>query len=636
VGFGYAYLDKLLDVYLFGIEEIFAILLGGNGVRIGLKMHSDLAPYFVTASADGRTNADDEVGRVGAKRFTHNFERFVHDTLVSASPSGVYCPDGLAYAIVEENGHAIGRQDGQDDIGLVGHKCISLKRTLERIPSALAWLGDDLHMRPMHLKRRDKHCPFPKTLRHVCTIGQDICHILPSMKRKRSRQGLMWVLFCDTMGYIVLNAEPVKRMVTQSSLLFGYNTTKNLGKPMERSEIAEYFRKIPQNFNYILILQILPLLYLSSLLVKEIDPRLFQKQMIYYVVGTLSMVLAAFVPWSRILWWFAPISYILNTLMLLAVKFFGISILGARRWLAVPGTHFTIQPSEFIKISVVLMLAYLVGRYPPPENGYDIKGFAGLSLVILVPFYLIAKEPDLGTALVLLMTGYGILFLAGINWKLLMTLLVIIGISAPMVYQYGLRDYQKKRINDFLGKPSYHVRQALIAIGSGGLKGKSKDDSTQTQLKFLPIASSDFIFAYLGERFGFHGMLFVIVVYILLIVHLLILSHIYSDDYYVRAVSSGLAFLFFIYMGVNMYMIIGLAPVVGVPLPMFSHGGTSFIIFSIFLGILLNLIATKRYFVYNADSKITMIERNSSDRYYKTPPRRRRKKITFDDVKSGL
>jgi rod shape determining protein RodA len=405
---------------------------------------------------------------------------------------------------------------------------------------------------------------------------------------------------------------------------------------MERSEIAEYFRKIPQNFNYLLILQVIPLLYLSSLLVKEIDPRLFEKQMIYYTVGALSMVFAAFVPWSRILWWFAPVSYVVNTLMLLSVKLFGISILGAKRWLAVPGTHFTIQPSEFIKISVVLMLAYLIGRYPPPEEGYGLKGFLGLSAVILIPFFLIAIEPDLGTGLVLLMTGYGILFLAGINWKVILTILILVGGSAPMVYQYGLHDYQKKRINDFLGKPSYHVQQALIAIGSGGLHGKSKDEATQTQLKFLPISSSDFIFAYLGERKGFSGMFITIITYILLIVHLLVISHIYGEDYYIRSVASGLAFLIFIYMGVNMYMIIGMAPVVGVPLPMFSHGGTSFIIFAIFFGILLNLIAFKRYFMYNADARITMVEKNAVGHSLKASPRRRRTKISTDDVRKGL
>jgi len=397
---------------------------------------------------------------------------------------------------------------------------------------------------------------------------------------------------------------------------------------MDREEIANYFRKIPQNFNYLLILQILPLLLISSMLIKEIDPRLFQKQMVYYVVGALSLVFAAFIPWQRILWWFAPLSYVSNILLLVAVKYFGISILGAKRWLALPGTGLTIQPSEFIKISVVLMLAHLIHRYPPPDGGYGVKGFLRLSVVILIPFYLIAIEPDLGTALVLLLTGFGILFVVGINPRLTIAIVLLSVFAVAGAWEFDLiKPYQKKRINDFLGKPSYHVRQALIAIGSGGIKGKPKDEATQTQLKFLPIASSDFIFAYLGERLGFVGMVTVILTYVLLIVHLLRLSHIYSDDYPIKTVASGLAFLFFIYMGVNMYMIIGMAPVVGVPLPMFSHGGTSFIIFATFFGILLNLMAYKRYFQYNADAKITMMEKNAADRDLQSPVSARRKQI---------
>jgi rod shape determining protein RodA len=396
---------------------------------------------------------------------------------------------------------------------------------------------------------------------------------------------------------------------------------------MDREEIVDYFRKIPQNFNYVLLFQVLPLLIVSSILVKEIDPRLFQKQMIYYVVGALSLVTAAFIPWQRILWWFAPVSYVINLALLLAVKFVGISILGAKRWIHVPGTPFTLQPSEFIKISVILMLAYLIRRYPPPEEGYGLWSFLRLSIVVLVPFFLIAIEPDLGTAMVLLMTGFGIIFLAGIRWRVTIGLLVAAVIVGWGAWEFDIiKPYQKKRIEDFLGKPSYHVRQALIAIGSGGLKGKPKDDATQTQLKFLPISSSDFIFAYLGERFGFWGMLIVIGTYILLIVHLLRISRIYEDDYAVRAVASGLAFLIFIYMGVNIYMIIGMAPVVGVPLPMFSHGGTSFIIFAVLFGILLNLIAFKRYFQYNADARITMLEKDAIERDLRTPVSARRKR----------
>ncbi len=387
-------------------------------------------------------------------------------------------------------------------------------------------------------------------------------------------------------------------------------------------EVSDYFRILPQKVDYLLIIQILPLLFISSLLVKEINPALFHKQLIYYTVGAIGFFLALLLPWKKILWWFAPLSYLINLLLLLAVDVSGKSILGARRWLVIPGTGMTIQPSEFIKISVILMLAYLIHRKPPPEEGYGFIDFFKLSLVIIIPFLLIAKEPDLGTAMVLLLTGFGVLFFVGVRWRVWLTMVLLLTVSAPILYNH-LHDYQKKRIMDFLGKPSYHVQQSLIAIGSGGLEGKSKDEATQTQLKFLPIASSDFIFAYLGERFGYKGMVTVIVLYILLIVHLLILSRIYSQDYLIKTVAAGLAFLIFIYMDVNMYMIIGMAPVVGVPLPMFSHGGTSFIIFAVFFGILLNLIAFKNYFQYNADAKITMLEKDALKRNEELQRRKR-------------
>ena len=379
-------------------------------------------------------------------------------------------------------------------------------------------------------------------------------------------------------------------------------------------DVSEYFRTLPKKFDYLLIIQIIPLLVISSILVKEINPALFHKQLLYYVVGAIGFTIAAFIPWSKILWWFAPLSYFINLLLLLAVDIAGKKILGARRWLEIPGTGLTVQPSEFIKISVVLMLAYLINRKPPPEDGYGFIMFGKLSLIIMIPFILIAKEPDLGTALVLLLTGFGILYYVGVKWRVWLTVLVLVSVSAPILYNH-LHDYQKKRIANFLGKPSYHVRQALIAIGSGGMDGKKKEDATQTQLKFLPISTSDFIFAYLGERFGFKGMLFVIGLYILLIVHLLAIAKIYSKDYLIKSVASGLAFILFIYANVNMYMIIGMAPVVGVPLPMFSHGGTSFIIFAVFFGILLNLVAFKRIFLYNTDSKLTMIEKDAHKRF---------------------
>ena len=380
---------------------------------------------------------------------------------------------------------------------------------------------------------------------------------------------------------------------------------------MDTRVIIDYFKQITKNFNYLLIIQIIPLLIISSMLIKEMNPHLFHKQMVYYAISAVIFIIAAYIPWRHLLWIFAPLIYIVNIALLLAVEVAGKTILGAKRWLVLPG-GFTIQPSEFMKLSVLLFLAFIISKRPPDKDkGYGFLDFMLLSLIILMPSYLIFKEPDLGTTLLLILGAYGVLYIVGINWKVVTIIVLFLAIVVPFSYNFLLKPYQKKRINDFLGKPSYQVQQALIAIGSGGIEGKSKNEATQTQLKFLPVSTTDFIFAYLGERYGFKGMVIVISLYILLIIHLLIISHIYKDDYQIVVISSGLAFLFFVYMGVNIYMVIGLAPVVGAPLPMFSHGGTSFIIFAFLFGILENLISFKGYVQYNADTKIEMIKKES-------------------------
>jgi rod shape determining protein RodA len=372
----------------------------------------------------------------------------------------------------------------------------------------------------------------------------------------------------------------------------------------------DFDKRLLTKISWLLILQLLPIFAISSYLVHEINERLFHKQMIYYAIAFAAFVVAMIVPWRRVLWWFAPLFYLVNLGMLAAVKVAGKTILGAKRWIEIPGVHVTIQPSEFTKVGVMLLLAYLISKKPPPEKGYGIGSFLKLSIVIAIPFVMIAKEPDLGTALVLLITGFGILFLIGVNWKIWLTLLILAGAGAPIIYEYGLKPYQKKRIYDALHHPSYQVRQALIAIGSGGLEGKAKEDATQTQLKFLPVSSTDFIFAYLGERLGFKGMVTVIGLYILLILHLLFIAWRNREDYLIQTFAGGLAFLFFVYMGVNIFMIIGLAPVVGLPLPMFSHGGTSFIIFAVLFGILQNLMAFKEKYRYTSDEKISMLPKD--------------------------
>lgn len=349
-------------------------------------------------------------------------------------------------------------------------------------------------------------------------------------------------------------------------------------------------KRIISHFNYELILFILPLIILSHMLVGEISEMLAQKQLIYFFIAFMLFIVVLILP-IRELVVFIPIFYWLGILLLLCVMFFGISKLGATRWLHIPLINMTIQPSELIKPLFLLQMAYLVDKNPPPLNGYELKDFAYFSFYILLPFGLIVVEPDLGTALVLLLVGYGILFIVGIQKKIIFWILGTIFIVSPLLYTYGLKDYQKKRVTDFISeKPSYHVQQSLIAIGSGGILGKIEDEATQAQLQFLPIATSDFIFAYVVERYGFLGALGLLGIYLLLIIYLLLLNFQFKNDFLITVFASGVGLLIFLNMAVNILMVIGFAPVVGIPLPLFSYGGSSFINYFIIIAILENLL----------------------------------------------
>jgi rod shape determining protein RodA len=346
-------------------------------------------------------------------------------------------------------------------------------------------------------------------------------------------------------------------------------------------------------FNFIIPLLLLPFIIISLFLVHEISNKLFIKELIYISIGIGVFTFIYFVPIRKILW-IVPFFYWLNIILLLLVDLVGIRILGAQRWLKIPIINLTIQPSEFMKTTLLLMLAYLIHKYPP-RPVYTFKEFLRLSIYIVIPFVLIAKEPDLGTALITLIVGFGILFLVGVDKKVWIGIFVSLIVIVPVYYQYFMKDYQKQRIENFLNKPSYHVKQSIIAIGSGGLTGKPKDEATQTQLKFLPIASSDFIFAYLVERFGFLGAVGLILSYFILILYLLFISFKAKDDYLTKVMFGGVALMIFIYSYINISMTMNLAPVVGVPLPLVSHGGTSFINFMLLFGILERLISKKDF-----------------------------------------
>ena len=362
-------------------------------------------------------------------------------------------------------------------------------------------------------------------------------------------------------------------------------------------------KRIISHFNYELILLTLPLVILSHLLVSEMSDYLATKQIIYYSLGLVAFFVVFFLPLRKnqdliaILYW-------LGIFLLAITPILGETRLGATRWLPIPFTGQTIQPSELFKPIFIFYLAILISKNPPPRDGYGWREFGYFSFYILLPFFLIAIEPDLGTGLVLLLIGYGIIFVVGINKKIIASVILFLAIVSPLLYTFGLKDYQKKRVTDFLSeKPSYHVQQSLIAIGSGGLFGNTEEEATQAQLNFLPIATSDFIFAYVVERYGFFGATGVVILYLLLVCYLLFMNFFYSHDPLITVFATGVALLIFLDMSVNILMVIGFAPVVGLPLPFFSYGGSSFINFMIILAILENLLAFRFQAGYQYEKK---------------------------------
>ena len=364
-------------------------------------------------------------------------------------------------------------------------------------------------------------------------------------------------------------------------------------------------KRIISHFDYLILLFILPLIILSYVLIEEVNEQLANKQAFYYTISLFIFFLVFMLPIRKNLR-VVPFLYWIGIALLIAVEFVGVTKLGAKRWIYIPFIDTTIQPSEIIKPVYILMLGYLIQKRPPPPEGYNLKDFAYFSIYIFIPFLLIAKEPDLGTALVMLLVGYGILFVIGVNWKIWAGVITILAVFLPLSYSSLLKDYQKKRVHDFIvaEKPSYHVQQSIIAIGSGGLTGKKSDEATQTQLKFLPIATSDFIFAYLVERYGFLGAFGLIILYVLIILHLLTINYFFKNDFVVKAFATGLALLIFLNMSVNILMVIGFAPVVGIPLPLFSYGGSSFINFIVTFAILENLVAFRFMDMYNYERKM--------------------------------
>jgi rod shape determining protein RodA len=289
----------------------------------------------------------------------------------------------------------------------------------------------------------------------------------------------------------------------------------------------------------------------------------------------------------------APALYLLGILLLISVAVFGHVSHGAQRWLNLGVIK--IQPSEIMRIAVPMMLAWFFAKR---EASPRIVDFAIAAMLLLIPVGLIAEQPDLGTAILISSSGFFVIFLAGLSWRFIIGGTVIIGALMPLFWSM-LHDYQRKRI-EILLDPSqdplgagYHTIQATIALGSGGMTGKGWLNGTQAQLDFLPERTTDFIFAVFGEEFGMAGNLILLVLFSLIIVRGLMIAA-QAKSTFTRLLAGSITLTFFTYAFVNMGMVSGILPVVGVPLPLISYGGTSMVTLLIGFGILMSIQTHKK------------------------------------------
>ena len=288
---------------------------------------------------------------------------------------------------------------------------------------------------------------------------------------------------------------------------------------------------------------------------------------------------------------FALPLYAISILLLLGVALGGEVVKGARRWLKIPGVG-NIQPSEIMKIALPLILAWYFERH---EGSMNWRNFLVASALVVIPFGLVVRQPDLGTALLIGACGFYVLFLAGLDWRVIVGGAILGGLSVWAAWEFNwLHDYQKDRVLNFIipqndsQDAGWHTIQAAIAIGSGGLFGKGWGNGTQTHLEFLPERHTDFIFAVYGEEFGLLGGVVLIVLYLLFIGRCFVITA-NASSLFGRLMAGSMTLMFFTYAFVNIGMVTGMLPVVGVPLPFVSFGGTALITLFIAVGILMSV-----------------------------------------------
>ncbi len=344
-------------------------------------------------------------------------------------------------------------------------------------------------------------------------------------------------------------------------------------------------------FAELLLLSGIGTLILFSASGQDID--LIIKQVTRLAIAFAIMFILAQVP-PHHLQRHAPLLYGIGIILLVSVLLMGEVGKGAQRWLDLG--LFRFQPSEMIKITTPLMLSYYLAEHPlPPRIGSLL--FTGV--LVLVPTLLIAKQPDLGTALLVASSGAAVLFFAGISRMIILSLFLS-GVSLIPIMWYFMHEYQKARVLTFLNPEAdplgngYHIIQSKIAIGSGGLYGKGWLNGTQSHLEFLPERSTDFIFAVFAEEFGLMGCLGLLTLYLLIIGRGLQIA-VQAQESFGRLLAGSLTATFFVYVFVNIGMVIGILPVVGIPLPLISYGGTSMVTLLAGFGILMSIQTHKKF-----------------------------------------
>lgn len=355
----------------------------------------------------------------------------------------------------------------------------------------------------------------------------------------------------------------------------------------DSTRLWHYLTRYVDNFllGGVLLLMLIGLLVLYS--ATDANLSRVSNQAINMLAALTIMWLVANIPLQHIMRLAVPL-YLIGLMLLIGVALFGEIHNGARRWLNIGVTR--IQPSELMKLAVPLMMAWYFDKH---EVTLRLRDYAVATLLLLLPLFLILRQPDLGTTLLIASSGFYVLFLAGLSWRIIAGLVIVALGSLPVLWSM-LHDYQRRRVmtlfdptQDPLGA-GYHTIQSTIAIGSGGVIGKGWQHGTQTHLDFLPEKSTDFIFAVFSEEFGLMGNILLLLLYLVVIGRGMVITANASTQF-TRLIAGSITLTFFTYIFVNIGMVVGILPVVGVPLPLISYGGTSMVTMLLGFGILMSI-----------------------------------------------